>query len=101
MESFPGGCFFINLSIELDDQAPHLAQEIDKGFTGFRNMILRLLHEAKENGELKDSVYVNDAAELVFAGIMGAAIIYGQGKSQGNLNRSITAITNYIKGLIN
>ena len=64
-------------------------------------MILRLLQEAKHGGELKDSVYINDVAELVFAGIMGAAVIYGQGKSPGNLNRTITAITNYIKGLIN
>lgn len=100
-ESFPGGCFFINLSVELDDQAPDLAREVAKGFAGLKRMILRLLHEAKQDGELKENVYVNDVAELVFAGLMGAAVTYGQGKSHSNLNRTITALTSYLKGLVN
>jgi AcrR family transcriptional regulator len=98
-ESFPGGCFFINLSVELDDQVPNLARELEKGFTGLRKMILRLLREAKQCGELKENIYVNDAAELVFSSLMGTAVTYGIRKSHGNLNRSITAITGYIKGL--
>jgi len=35
-ENFPGGCIFVTLSVELDDQRPHLSQEINKGFAGFR-----------------------------------------------------------------
>lgn len=29
-ENFPGGCVFITLSVELNDQRPHLSKEIDR-----------------------------------------------------------------------
>ncbi|HOV87024.1 MAG TPA: TetR/AcrR family transcriptional regulator [Syntrophobacteraceae bacterium] len=99
-ESFPGGCFFINLSVDLDDQDPALAVELERGFTGLRGMILRLLEESKRMGELKEGVYVNDVGEVVFASIMGAAVAFGQEKSRVRLNRTITAILNYLKGLL-
>lgn len=99
-ESFPGGCFFINLSVDLDDQDPGLSKELEKGFTGLRRMILRLLEESKRRGELREGVYVNDIAEIVFAAIMGAAVAYGQEKSATQLNRTVTAVVNFVKGLI-
>ncbi|MBP8646644.1 MAG: TetR/AcrR family transcriptional regulator [Syntrophobacteraceae bacterium] len=99
-EAFPGGCFFINLSVDLDDQDPNLAMEIESGFSSLRKMILRLLEESKRRGELKEGVSVNDVGEVVFAAVMGAAVTYGQGKSRLQLNRTITAIIHYLKGQI-
>ena len=42
-ESFPGGCIFINLSVELDDQDTNLAQEVDRGFIGLKKKGPRIL----------------------------------------------------------
>ena len=30
-KNFPGGCIFVTLSVELDDQSPHLSKELNKG----------------------------------------------------------------------
>jgi len=51
-DDFPGGCIFITLSVELDDQRPHLAKEVDKGFNGLKRMLKRFLDEGKALGEL-------------------------------------------------
>ncbi len=36
--NFPGGCIFITFSVELDNQRPHLAKEVNKGFVGLKKM---------------------------------------------------------------
>jgi AcrR family transcriptional regulator len=45
-ENFPGGCIFITLSVELNDQRPQLSKEIDKGFIGLKNMKTREKNQA-------------------------------------------------------
>jgi TetR/AcrR family transcriptional regulator, transcriptional repressor for nem operon len=34
-DNFPGGCIFVNLTVELSDQRPHLAQAVNEGFIRF------------------------------------------------------------------
>ncbi|MCK5313786.1 MAG: TetR/AcrR family transcriptional regulator, partial [Anaerolineales bacterium] len=46
--NFPGGCIFVTFSVELDDQRPHLMQEVAKGFIGLKRLLKNLLEEAKE-----------------------------------------------------
>ena len=38
-ETFPGGCIFITFSVELDDQIPHLAAEVNRGVVGFKFLL--------------------------------------------------------------
>jgi len=97
--NFPGGCVFITLSAELNDQRPHLSSEVDKRMTGLKNMINRLLCEAKERGELKASVNTGDATELLFHGMLGTSISFGATKSQKNLDRTIRSLSTYLGDL--
>jgi AcrR family transcriptional regulator len=99
-ENFPGGCIFVNLSVELDDQLPHMAKEVEKGFIGLKNMIGRFLEEAKQSGELKEGIYIKDATEIVVSAAIGAAVIYAQEKSASTLNRSMNALIGYTKSLV-
>lgn len=91
-ENFPGGCVFVTFSVELPDQRPHLAREVNTGFIGLKKMINRLLDEGKELGELRDDVDTGAIAEMIFAGMVGASVIYGVDKSTDSLNRSINAL---------
>jgi len=95
-ENFPGGCIFITLSVELDDQYPQLMQEVNKGFIGLKNMLKRYLEEAKERGELKKSVNVNNATEMIFSGMLGSSVLYGVEKSAFTLDSSINALIDYL-----
>jgi AcrR family transcriptional regulator len=98
-ENFPGGCIFVAFSIELDDQRPHLAKEVNKGFAGLKAMLKRLLDEGKESGELSDSVSTNAITEMLFAGMLGASVIYGLDKSTAGLDKSINTLIDYLEEL--
>jgi AcrR family transcriptional regulator len=98
-EHFPGGCVFITLSVELNDQRHHLSQEITKGFVGLKNMIRRLLEQGKETGQLNNNLDSSAVTEILFAGILGASVIFGVDKSAESLDQSINALISYVESL--
>ena len=98
-ENFPGGCVFVTLSVELDDQRPKLAQEITKGFTGFKEMIKRLLDQGKAVGEIGGRVDTEAVTEMILAGVLGASVRYGSEKSPIILDHTIDSLMSYIDEL--
>ena len=98
-ENFPGGCVFITLSVELNDQRHHLSQEITKGFVGLKNMIRRLFEQGKETGQLNNNLDSSAVTEILFAGILGASVIFGIDKSAESLEQSINALISYVESL--
>lgn len=95
-ENFPGGCIFITFSVELDDQAPQLMQEVSKGFEGLKKMVKRYLEESKALGELNPNVNVNRTTEMIFSGMIGSSVLFGVEKSTITLDRSINALIDYL-----
>jgi AcrR family transcriptional regulator len=98
-EDFPGGCIFVTLSVELDDQYPQLIQEVNKGFVGLKKMLKRLLEEGKELGELNEEVNSNRTTEIIFSGMIGSSVLFGVEKSTITLDRSINALIDYLNEL--
>ncbi len=98
-ENFPGGCIFVTFSVELNDQRPHLSREVYKGFVGLKAMINRLLDEGRESGELSNNVSTSAITEMLFAGMLGATVMYGVDKSAENPDRSISALIDYLEKL--
>jgi len=96
---FPGGCIFVTLSVELDDQRPRLSEAITKGFAGFKKMVNRWLDEAKKSGEIRSDVDTQAVTEMIFAGMLGTSVIYGMEKSIGVLDKSIDTLIAYIDTL--
>jgi len=90
--TFPGGCIFVTFSVELDYIHPHLAQEVNKGFIGFKAMVARLLDAGKETGELPADIQSDDLAEMLFSGMLGASVIYGLDQSTDALDRTIDSL---------
>ena len=98
-DNFPGGCFFITLSVELNDQRPHLAKEIDKGFIGLKNMFRKLLDQANAAGQLITDVNTEIVTEIIFNSMLGASVSYGANKSRASLDKSVRSIINYLDKL--
>ena len=97
--NFPGGCIFVTLSVELDDQRPVLSRELNKGFAGLRAMLNRLLDEGKESGEVRNDVDTAAVTEMIFAGMLGASVIYGMEKSDACLDQAISSLIEYLDKL--
>ncbi|MBW1841447.1 MAG: TetR/AcrR family transcriptional regulator [Deltaproteobacteria bacterium] len=96
-ENFPGGCIFITFAVELNDQRPHLSREVNKGFIGLKRMIKRILDEGKASGDLNETITTDDITEMLFAGILGATVMYGVDRSTVNLDRSVDALIDYLE----
>ena len=97
--NFPGGCVFVTLSVELDDQRPDLASEIKKGFDGLKSLINRLLDEGKKSGLVRETLDTRAITEMVFAGMVGASVIYGVEKSATALDQRIDYLLEVLDGL--
>ncbi len=96
----PGGCIFVTLSVELDDQRPYLTQEINRGFAGLKGMINDFLDQGKSAGDLRNDVDTKAVTEMIFSIILGAAVIYGVEKRPSGSDNSINAVIRYIEGLV-
>jgi AcrR family transcriptional regulator len=100
-ENFPGGCVFITLSAELNNQRPHLSKEIEKGFIGLKvkGLIKRLLDQGKESGEFGKKIDTDTVTEVLFNGMLGASLSYGVHKSKDDLDKSIKSLIQYFEQL--
>lgn len=94
--NFPGGCVFINLSVELNDQSPKLAKEVNEGFTRLKKMIKNLLHEEDKNYGLIENTDIEKVTEMIFSGLLGACVMYTADKSEKNLENTIQALIDYL-----
>ena len=99
-ENFPGGCIFVTFAVELNDQRPHLAREMNEGFMRFKGMLKRLLDQEKNAGNLKDEIDTQQVAELIFSGILGASVMYISDKSMMTLDRNIRSLTEYLDMIV-
>jgi AcrR family transcriptional regulator len=97
--NFPGGCIFITLSVELDDQNTHLSKKISDGFNRLMAMIKRYLDQAKDDGEINKNVSTTMVSEIIFNGILGASITFGMHKSEKQLNKTIKLLIDYLEML--
>lgn len=95
--NFPGGCVFITLSVELDDQLPNLSNELSEGFTKLKAMIKRYLDRAKSNGEIREDIATEAISEVIFAGMIGASVTYGMNKSDADLEKTINTLIGYLE----
>jgi len=98
-ENFPGGCVFITLMVELVDQRPHLANEINIGWVGFKRFIQRHLEAGKTSGTLRSNVNTEAVTEMLFAGILGASVNYGVEKSDTVLEKTVHSLIDYLEKL--
>jgi AcrR family transcriptional regulator len=96
-DNFPGGCIFVTFSVELDDQYPHLADEVNKGFVGLKKMLKRLLDEAKDAGKLPEQVSTSAITEMLFSGMLGSSVVFGVNKSEKSVDNSINALIDYLE----
>ena len=98
-ENIPGGCVFVTLLVELDDQRPDFAKEIGEGFSRAQVMMKRFLDDAKEVGELRSSTNTEAAIQVLFTGMLGTSVLFGKDKSSEVLDKSIVALLDYLDGL--
>ena len=98
-ENFPGGCIFIMFAVELGDSRPHLSREVQKGFTGLKAMLKRILENGQQSTAEYNGLNSNTITEIIFNGMLGASVNYSVDKSYEALNKSINSLIDYLAKL--
>ena len=95
-ENFPGGCIFIMFAVELGDSRPHLSREVQKGFTGLKAMLKRILDNGQSAATIYNGKTTDTITEIIFNGMLGASVNYSVEKSYEALDKSIKSLIDYL-----
>ena len=82
-EIFDGGCFFVNMLVELSGQSDAMGRHILKGFVGFSKLFQRWLAEAETDGLLKPGLNYREIADFIIITLNGAATLYMSTRESG------------------
>lgn len=75
-EVFDGGCFFVNMLVELSGQSDTMGRHILKGFVGFSKLFQAWLAEAEAKGLLKPGLNYREISDFIIITLNGAATLY-------------------------
>jgi len=99
-DNIPGGCIFLTLTVELNDQRPDCAAKVNEGIIGLKRMIKRYLDQAVVLGELRQDVDTETSAMVLFTGMLGTSVLYGMEKAEPLLRHSVDTLSDYIDSLM-
>ncbi len=75
-ELFAGGCFFVNMLVELSGQSDSMGRQILKGFVGFSKLFQSWLTQAETAGLLKPDLDYREISNFFVITLNGAATLY-------------------------
>jgi len=96
---FEGGCFFLNMLVELSGQSPTMSKHILQGFIKFSRLIKSWLSEAQEKGILKDNLNLKEISNFIVITLNGAAAIYASSRDAAILNQTVDQLRFYLNQL--
>ena len=96
---FQGGCFFLNMLVELSGQSSTMSNHVLKGMIGFSKVISCWLKEAHEKDMLKPGLNLNEIAKFIVVSLNGCAALYISIRDPEIWKLTLTQIKYYISEL--
>lgn len=93
---FIGGCFFVNMLVEISGQSEKMSRHILKGFVRFSRLIRLWFEEADQKKMVKDGLNFRDIANFIIICMNGAATIYSSSRDLRILNQTLVQLRFYI-----
>jgi AcrR family transcriptional regulator len=97
--TFEGGCFFLNMLVELSGQSASMSKHIVKGFIRFSRLLCRWLEDGMKKGILKDGVDCREAADFIVISLNGAAALFSATRDPIILNETANQLRLYVNQL--
>lgn len=93
---FDGGCFFVNMLVEVSGQSEKMSRQILRGFVRFSKLLGFWLKEADEKGLLKKGLNFNEIADFIVISLNGAATLYSASRDPNIWKETITQLRFYV-----
>ncbi len=95
-EVFAGGCFFLNMLVELSGQSARMSRHILKGFVQLSRLLERWLEEAESRGALREGLDHRQIADFIVISLNGAAALYISSRDSRILETTVAQLQHYI-----
>ena len=96
---FDGGCFFVNMLVELTGQSAAMSRHIFRGLVGFSKLIQAWLNEAEQKGLLDAGQDHRQIANFILITLNGAATLYVASREPTILEETQAQLKRYLQGL--
>jgi len=93
---FDGGCFFLNMMVELSGQDPAMAGQVLEGIMGFSRLLAQWLAEAEEKEVLSPGLDHEEMARFIVTTINGCAALYAATKDETTWQTTLSQIHLYL-----
>ena len=96
---FAGGCFFVNMLVELSGQSDTMGHRLLKGFVGFSKLFQLWLRKAASAGQLKADLNYREISNFIIIALNGAATLYMSTRDRAVLEQTNDQLRFFIKQL--
>ncbi len=96
---FEGGCFFLNMLVELSGQSASMSRQILRGYVQFSRLIREWLKEAGEKQMLKPGLNYKDIASFIIISLNGASALYTSSRDSNIWKQTTTQLEFFINQL--
>ena len=96
---FEGGCFFLNMLVELSGQSASMSKQILRGFVRLSGLLRSWLEEADQKGMLRENLDLKEAANFIIITLNGAAALYISSRDRSILDQTVQQLRFYITQL--
>ena len=96
---FEGGCFFLNMLVELSGQSASMSKQILRGFVRLSGLLRSWLEEADQKGMLQKDLDLKEVANFIIISLNGAAALYISSRDRNILDQTVQQLRFYISQL--
>lgn len=96
---FEGGCFFLNMLVELSGQSALMSKQILKGYVQFSRLMRDWLQEAGDKRILKPGLNYRDIASFIVISLNGASAIYTASRDAAIWQQTTEQLKHYLNSL--
>ena len=96
---FEGGCFFLNMLVELSGQSASMSRQILRGFVRLSGLLCSWLEEADRKGMLRENLDLKEVSNFIIISLNGAAALYISSKDHNILDQTVQQLRFYIQQL--
>lgn len=99
-DTFDGGCFFVNMLVELSGQSATMSRHILRGFVGFSKRFQVWLEDADQQNLLRQGLNFKEVANFLVITLNGAATLYVSSRDKTVLQQTASQVQFYIRQLM-
>ena len=96
---FEGGCFFLNMLVELSGQSASMSKQILRGFVRLSGLLRSWLQEADQKGMLRENLNLKEVSNFIIISLNGAAALYISSRDRNILDQTVKQLRFYIEQL--